>query len=189
MTQLTLTAPVSGVVVASTPKRPPSRDEARQQLSGWTGTPLDPENRGAFLEPGTELLDVAPADEADRLEATLVIDQIDRNDVFEGQPVELRFDHYPRRVFDTKVAEFSRRHIEFSPPALSNKYGGPLATVSERDGQEKLAGNAYQATAKLDLDAADFRPGMRGQARLAAADRSAGQWLWRWVRRTFHFRM
>ena len=189
MRQLTLRAPVAGVVVASTGKKESTREEARSQLPSWSGTPLDPENHGAFLEPGTELLAVAPAERVDRLEATLLIDQADRNDIYEGQPAELRFVHYPTRVFETDVAEFARRHVEYAPPPLSNKYGGPLATVSQPDGKEKLASNAYQATALLDLDAGLFRPGMRGQARLAAADRSAGQWLWRWVRRTFHFRM
>lgn len=185
---LTLTAPASGTVVAATAQqRPQQRDS--ETLPTWKGTPLDEENRGAFLEAGTALLVVAPEETTGKVEATLLVDQADRNDVFEGQEVELRFDHIPDKLYDSKVETFSARHVEFAPPPLSNKYGGPLPTVSEQDGRERLSGNAYQATVMLDADPDLMRPGLRGRARLDAPNRSAWVWAWRWIRQTFHFKL
>ncbi|MDQ3331235.1 MAG: biotin/lipoyl-binding protein, partial [Planctomycetota bacterium] len=187
--ELKIVASVPGIVVA-----PPEQGQANgggdgRTLSTWSGSPLEPENVGAYLEAGTQLLSLAPRDSAGKIEATLLVDQADRNDVFEDQSVELRFDHIPDKIYDSQVAEFAHRHVEFAPPPLSNKYGGPLATVSEQDGRERLSSNAYQARVLLDSDPELMRPGLRGTARLDAANRSAGQWIWRWINQTFYFRL
>jgi hypothetical protein len=42
---------------------------------------------------------------------------------------------------------------------------------------------------ELDVDPQLLRDGMRGEARLIVARRSAAGWLWRWVRTTFKFRL
>ncbi|HEX6986291.1 MAG TPA: biotin/lipoyl-binding protein [Planctomycetaceae bacterium] len=186
--ELTIEAPAAGVVVAPPEQRQPEGRDVGTTLPTWQGTPLDPENRGAFLDEGTVLLAIAPAAEDGKIEATLLVDQADRNDVYEGQPVELRFDHIPDELYESEVAEFARRHVEYAPPPLSNKYGGPLATVSEQDGKERLASNAYQATVLLDADPDLMRPGLRGTARLDAS-RSAAAFAWRWFWQTFHFRL
>ena len=188
LAELTLTAPFDGLVVAP-PQQPNSRETgAGKSLPTWEGTPLDRKNQGAFLEAGTVLLTLAPLDQADRIEATLFIDQADRNDVYPGQSVELRFHHIPDVLYDSEVAEFSPRPVDHAPPPLSNKYGGPLATVSGQDGRERLTSNAYQATVLLETDRHLMLSGLRGTARLDAT-RSASQWIWRWFRQTFHFRL
>ena len=188
LAQLTLLAPAGGTVVAPPERRTPATDED-STLPDWHGNPLEPRNHGAFLDAGTLLLAVAPDRDDGRFEATLLVDQADRNDIYEGQAAELKFDHLPERTYDSKVARFSRRHVEYAPPALSNKYGGSLATVSGNDGREKLAGNAYQATVLLAADPDLLRPGMRGTARLDAASRSTAGWAWRYIRQTFHFKL
>jgi putative peptide zinc metalloprotease protein len=187
--ELTVVAPVEGVVVAPAEQKKRQGREPGTTLPNWDGTPLEPRNRGAFLEAGTLLLSLAPVATEGKVEATLLVDQADRNDVFEGQPVELRFDHIPDTIYESEVETFSPRHVEFAPPALSNKYGGPLPTTSEQDGRERLSGNAYQATVLLAADPDLMRAGLRGTARLDARNRSAGAWAWRYLRQTFRFRL
>ncbi|MCA8997443.1 MAG: hypothetical protein KDA80_10655, partial [Planctomycetaceae bacterium] len=92
-------------------------------------------------------------------------------------------------VFNGEVIEFSDRYLEFAPPALSNKYGGPLATVSDPQGREKLTDLVYQATVEFDADPVFLKNGMRGNARIIVAERTLFDWLWRWFRQTFHFRL
>jgi len=186
---LTLVAPADGVVVAPTVQQRPEGRAPGKTLPTWSGSPIDERNRGAFLEPGTPLLVVAPEATAGKVEATLLVDQADRNDVFEGQEVELRFDHIPDKLYESKVETFSPRHVEYAPPPLSNKYGGPLPTVSDQEGRERLSGNAYQATVLLDADPELMRSGLRGTARLDAKNRSAWMWAWRTLRQTFHFEL
>jgi putative peptide zinc metalloprotease protein len=187
--ELTIVASVPGVVVDPPAQNGQNKGGDDRSLPNWKGSPLDPENKGAYLEAGTQLLAIAPAKSAGKVEATLLVDQADRNDVFEDQSVELRFEHIPDKIYHSKVAEFSHRHVEFAPPPLSNKYGGALATVSEPDGRERLSSNAYQARVLLDSDPELRRPGLRGTARLDAANRSLGRWIWRWISQTFYFRL
>jgi putative peptide zinc metalloprotease protein len=186
--ELTIAAPVAGVVVAPTEQKKRDGGEPGKTLPTWDGTPLEPRNRNAFLDAGTLLLSLAPATTQGKVEATLLVGQADRNDVFEGQKAELRFDHITDTLYETTIETFSPRHVEYAPPPLSNKYGGPLPTVSESDGREKLSENAYQATALLDADPELMRPGLRGSARLDVP-RSAWSWTYRYLRQTFRFRL
>jgi putative peptide zinc metalloprotease protein len=72
---------------------------------------------------------------------------------------------------------------------LSSKAGGELTTVADTHGHERLTNSAYQATVRLDEDADLLRCGMRGRARFTVERRSAVGWIWRYFRRTFHFRL
>jgi putative peptide zinc metalloprotease protein len=191
--QLRLVADRAGYVVAPARLPEPKHDPVRRQLPTWHGTPLDPENLGAFLEPGTQVLSVAP--DLKEYVAVLYVDQADRNDVAVGQAVDLKFEHLPARTYACEVTVISEREVQFAPEALSNKAGGVLPTVSDEDGRERLQSPAYQAIVplrgdeQLVSDVALFKPGVRGYARFLVDRRSAGDWLWRWFRRTFHFRL
>ena len=182
--QLTLRAPRDGVVVPP-PRRPPAAS-ADDRLPDWDGVPLDRENVGATLETGDAVAVVA-AD--DRQRALLFIDQKDRNDVFPGQTVELKFDHRAGEVVESAVERFAPRDLDEVPGAVSNKYGGTLATVTDGEGREKVTSLVYQATAPIPDEAGVLRPGLRGEARVDQPDRTAGQWLWRRLRRLFLFEL
>ena len=187
--QLTLRAPRAGVVLPppAKPDTPNVTDAtAGGRLPGWGDTPLDPENAGAALETGTALCVVA-AD--DRRRALLFVDQADRNDVFVGERVELKFDHRPGTVYESEVERFSPRDLDTVPGAVSNKYGGALATVTDAEGREKVTSLVYQATAPIPEAAGPLRPGLRGSARVDQPDRTAGEWLWRRARRLFLFEL
>jgi hypothetical protein len=61
--------------------------------------------------------------------------------------------------------------------------------VSDPRGREKATSHTYEGTVVLNVDPHLLRDGMRGEARLIVARRSAAGWLWRWVRTTFKFRL
>ena len=103
--------------------------------------------------------------------------------------IRLKLDHLPHQVYYGKVAAISSLPVEFAPPALSNKSGGDLATVTDDQGREKLESIAYQATVILDQDTHLLKSGLRGRAKFLIARRSAWDWTWRYLRRTFHFRL
>lgn len=186
ISQLTIRAPVGGRVVAPPRRAEPTREDKRLQLSTWSGTPLDPQNAGCVLEPRTHLLSIAPDE---RLQAVVLVDQSARNDMDVGQAVELKFDHLPHAVYTGTIEDISKRDLEFAPEQLSNKLGGELATVTDRQGRERLQSRVYQATVLLEPDGNLFQPGMRGAARFLVDQRTAGEWIWRYLRRTFHFRL
>ncbi len=184
--QLTLVAPVDGVVVEPPRTERPVHDRTRDELGGWYGTPLDPRNDHALLEERTQVLSIAPSE---NLEAVLVIDQSHRDDVAVGDPVELKFDHLPSRTYSATLDTISDRHLEFAPQALSNKADGELPTVTDKQGRERLTSIAYQATVLIREDADLMRPGLKGWARFVVDRRTTGEHLWRYFRKTFHFRL
>ncbi len=184
--QTIVRAPIAGRIVAARRSQPSTVDQDAERLPRWSGTPLNPRNIGAYMEQRTPLCSIAPSD---RFEAILLVDQVDRNDVVIGQTVRLKLEELPHLVLEGVVTAVSDRHLEFAPPELSNKFQGPLATVSDAEGREQLTHLTYQATVPLTVDADLLRSGMRGEARIIIAQRSAGQWIWRWLRSTFHFRL
>ena len=116
-------------------------------------------------------------------------DQADRRDLKLGLPVRMKLEHLPESTLDGKVESISGRSIEFVPAVLSNKHKGPLPTVQDQQGREKLTSPAYQASVPLDVDPLIVRTGMRGRARVIISHRSAWDWTWRWLRTTFQFKV
>jgi putative peptide zinc metalloprotease protein len=184
--QLEIRSPCDGVVVAPPRVPEPARDDTRRQLSKWFGTPLDPQNFGCYLTERSPILAVAPKDTCD---AVLYIDQGDRDDVRVGQDVQIKLEHLADTTYDGKIEKISARESDVAPETLSNKAGGELPTTTDKQGREHLTSSAYQATVRLEGDTDLLRPGMRGRARVTVAHRSAAGWLWRYFRRTFHFRL
>jgi putative peptide zinc metalloprotease protein len=186
MKHLVVVAPISGTVIAP-PRRPaPKLEQAKTRLGGWTGTPLDAKNFGEYLEDRTELLSIAPSK---KMQAILYLDQADRHDVFVGLNVGLKFDHLPNRVYRGTISEIAAAHSDFAPENMATKNGGQLATTATQDGREQLQEAAYQATVVLEESTELLTPNLRGTARFMAANRSAFGWMWRSIRRTFHFKM
>lgn len=197
--ELTIVAPVSGSVVAPPRTPEPDYEQARKQLPAWRGIPSDSKNAGALLEERTHLLSIAPND---RFQAIVLIDQGDINDLVaddfaerlqetqaENRRIELKFDHLAARTYEAPIKEVSPGALEYVPEQLSNKLGGELPTVTDKQGREKLISKVYQATVELTEDTASLKSGMRGRARFWVEERTLGQWLWRYLCRTFHFRL
>ena len=105
------------------------------------------------------------------------------------QLIQLKFDHLPSRTYQGHIHEVSKNPLEYVPEQLSNKLGGDLPTVTDSQGRERLLSSVYQATVELDQDTELLRSGMRGLARFRVEELTAGQWLWRYINQTFHFRL
>ena len=184
--ELSVHAPSDGTVVAVARQAEPKTAPEGFELHAWYGTPLDEQNLGCLLEPRTHVLSLAPDS---RFQAVLLVDQADRGDVNTGQDVDIKFEHLPSEVYEGTVSQIAERHIEYAPGTLSNKSGGELPTVTDRQGRERLTSIAYEATVLLDEESGLLRAGMRGRSRFSVGHRSAWQWTWRWLRHTFHFRL
>ena len=183
---LEVIAPIAGTIVAPSRRSRPKIGAMNEQLVQWHGAPLQEENLGAYLEEQTQICSLAPTAE---LRAIVLISQSDRRDLDVGDHIRLKFDHITWQVFEGQVVEFSDRHLEFAPPALSNKYGGPLATVTDPEGREELTTPVYQAMVKFETRPDELKTGMRGVGRFIVAERTLFDWIWRWFRQTFHFRL
>lgn len=183
---LSIRAPIDGTVVAPPRVPEPKLDLAMKHLSPWFGSPLEARNIDALIQPATHLLSVAPDD---RYQVVMMIDQSVRNDFTVGQPVRVKIDHLANDTYRGKITEVSLIDSQFAPQPLSNKSGGDMATVTDDKGRERLDSAAYQATVTLDQDLDLLRTGVRGRARYTIMTRSLGQWIYRYLRQTFHFRL
>jgi len=179
-------SPIAGRIIEPSRAKRATIEVMKERLPGWHGTPLNPANLNAFLDERTHICSVAPSGE---FNAVVLVKQGDRLDIEVGDPIRLKLDEFPGQVFNGKVREFSDRYLQFAPPALSNKFGGPLATVTDPQGREKLTDLVYQAMVDFDAQPELLKTGMRGNARIIVAERTLFGWIWRWFRQTFHFRL
>jgi putative peptide zinc metalloprotease protein len=184
--RLQIVAPCSGTVVAPPAVRQPAGDHRREPAPHWSGTPLAPGNVGAWIETGTHVLSVAPTT---RCDALVVIEQHQRDELDVGCAVELKCDFQPAATWTGSLVAIAGQHIESVSTALSNKFGGPVPTVTASDGRERLMIDAFQGIVELPAGAPALLSGMQGRARFTVSHRTAAQWLWRYLRTTFHFRM
>jgi hypothetical protein len=106
-----------------------------------------------------------------------------------GCQVELKCDFEPGVTRSGSLVVIADRDIEVVPDELSNKFGGPVPTLSAPDGRERLLTHAFEGLVELPGAAPHLLPGMQGRARLTVCHRTAAQWLWRWTMSTFHFRI
>jgi len=180
--RLRLVAPRAGHVMLP-PLKQPGADE-QHGLPGWSGTPLDPRNRGTYLGVSERFCQIGdPA----ALEAILVIDQADIEFVARNQPVEVRLDLLSAESFESTVENIARVELEASPSRLSAKAGGDLTTVTDVSGQEQLMSTSYQARVLLRDEEGILHEGLRGQAKIRTAPQTLATRLYRSLRQTFNF--
>jgi hypothetical protein len=192
--QRVIRSPVSGTLVAARriPEQP--RNELEEmKLAAWHGTPLDPVNAGCSLEPGQEVVSIAPSK---KLQAVLYIDQTDREELPASMDVQIKLDHLADTTWMTKITQVSLKGEVVAPEALTTRFGGSLATKPGQGGQEQLASTYYRAIAELHFDypaskpdAVLMRPGMRGHARFMVSDRTLFEWGKLYFYETFRFRL
>src|SRR5206468_943028 len=108
-----LTAPQSGTVLP--PHRTPPRD-LPGELNAWSETPLDPRNRGTFLETGTLVCQIG---DPRKFDATLLLDQADLEFVHEKQPVQIRLDAFPELKLRGRIVEIATAELSDLPRDLA----------------------------------------------------------------------
>ncbi|MCR9119468.1 MAG: hypothetical protein NXI22_21255, partial [bacterium] len=155
-------------------------------LPSWSGTPLDQSNVGAILNADTVVCRIT---EPGRFAATLAIDQSDMEFVSNDQRVEIVLDQLPYEKIVTLLEQIAPVEMKTIPIALSNKGGGPLPTVTNRQGAERPVGAVYNATAAIDDPTNTLLIGGRGVARIHVGSRTIGQRIWRGFCQTFNFDM
>ncbi len=183
--RLELVAPVSGTILPPPLTTRHEPDEERLPL--WSGTPLDPENRGAVFEPGVLFCQVG---DPKQLEAVLIVDQADRNIVREGQAVDLKIEGFPSMTIHSKITEIAESELKVTPQRLSTQSGGEVPTKTDpATGIQRPMSTSYQARAPIDDPDGLLRLGLRGQARVYTDWVPLGTRLWRVVAHTFNFKM
>jgi hypothetical protein len=103
--------------------------------------------------------------------------------------VELKFEHMAEVTYTGRVALISELGEFYAPEPLSNKYGGSMTTVTDKQGRERLVSRAFRVVVRLNNDLHLLKPGMRGQGRFLVDERTAWQWIKRYFYETFRFRL
>lgn len=184
--KLKVKAPSSGIVMAPPYKKNPPSNE--HELPQWSGSLLDPENLGAFLQPHDAICRIGdPA----TYECLLAVDQSDLNSVRPGQSVRYKLDSYAGEVFETEVADessISREPMKTMPQSMAVQAGGQVPTRTDASGMPVPLSATYQVTVpvKENTDRL-YRIGQRGRAKISADPMSLGRRVWRLITRTFHF--
>lgn len=187
--RLKIVAPVDGTVIPPPRARDRSRDNEAELVS-WSGTPLDLENVGATLFPEGPQNIVCQIGNPNAWEAVLVIDQDDIDLVQSGgHEVQLMFDAWTYRTFHSVIEAPSEDPMETVSPRLASTSGGPLAAEASEDGTIHPLSTSYQAVAQLGKEEPFFRNGLIGQARIKIHPRTLADRLWRYLTRTFNFRL
>jgi putative peptide zinc metalloprotease protein len=186
LAKLRLTAPIDGVVLP--PPFTPKREKPELQLATWSGTPLEPENVGAYLEERALFCQIG---DPKKLEAVMVIDQGDRNMVDLDQKVDLKINGLPGKTFyGHKFTDISEKELEEAPKRLASKHGGELPTKTDPlTGAEQPQSTSYQANVAIDDDTGQLRLGLCGTARIYTRWLSGGERFWRLLSHTFNFKL
>ena len=172
--QLTLHAPRTGTVLAM---RSPQSDQS-ESLRSWQGSPLDPRNRGCYLEAGIALCQVATPD---RLEATVVVEQSQVDAIEVGQTVEVCLDELSQSYRQGVVRAIAELRSESAPPELIAKQ---LLPVSHNAGEPRLLGTYYQVSVTLD-SGSPVPLGASGYARIHVAPQTLARRIYEAVCASF----
>jgi putative peptide zinc metalloprotease protein len=176
--RLALVASRDGVVLPA-PNVPPEVPESHA-LPRWTGTPLDPVNRGTLLATGTLVCLVG---EPDKFEAILHVDERDVELVQNGQQVSIRLDHLPNQTLAGSIVEISKLDLDVMPRELSA--AGDLPAHEVGDGPPRPLDTWYQARVKLDGHPKHLVARMHGRAKISVASQTMCERLLRWLKQTF----
>jgi putative peptide zinc metalloprotease protein len=182
--RLNLVAPASGIVL-SAPEVPKQSDPTNRELPAWSGTALRKENVGAYLQPPAVYCQIG---DPHKWEANIAIDQDDIEFVHVGQEVKIKLDLLPYATFDTTIDEIGPQ-LEFSSRQLSSKGGGELMSKTEKSGLDRPINTSYQARAAIDDASGTLVQGLRGRAKIAGDWQPIGKRLWRYIMRTFNFKL
>jgi putative peptide zinc metalloprotease protein len=181
--RLVVVAKRDGIVLPPPEKQPQPGGDGR--LPGWSGSPLQPYNRGALLTAEDLICEIGSPDE---LEAVLIVDQGDVQLVDIGQRVDLKLEANRIETFSGTITEKSETEIRHTSSALALQTGGDLQTeIDPETGQARPRSVSYQARVPLDDADVLLRPGYRGSAKIHVAPMSLGQRLWRVIAKTFNF--
>jgi putative peptide zinc metalloprotease protein len=179
--RLTLSAPAAGCVLPPSPRDEPLPDG---QLRTWTGSPLDEQSRGAYLETGVLVCRIG---DPRRLGAVLVVDQADIAFVRPSQRVSIQLDQLPGETFGGAVEEIAEIDLEDAPRELVS--GGHLPAIEDEHAGRRPLNTCYLTRVSLDDHDRPLLLGACGRAKIHVAPRSLGSRIYRYLCRTFRFEL
>jgi putative peptide zinc metalloprotease protein len=183
--KLTIVAPRDGVVLP--PPYKPSPKDTQGKLPNWTGSPFEDKNRGATLQRGEMICRVG---DPRQLEATLIIDQADIDLVRRDHEVRLLAKEVPEKAYNGQIKKIAEIDVKRVHDTLGTQAGGGLDTKTDPNtGSVKPISTSYQASVPLDNSDDLLFVGATGNARIYTGWQSVGERLYRYVIRTFHFRL
>ena len=182
--RLSLVSGRSGVVIPPPNVPRIAMENNNHRLPTWSGSPLDSENRNAFLETSTLFCVVG---DPDRLHAKLIVNQSDVKLVSIGQKVKLMFDELPGKRFEGIVEGVSQDRIEVLPRELSRTNGGHVAAKPNVDKSESPLLNSYEVSVSLKSNQLVLT-GFRGTAKIEVSQLPLGQQLRRYLQTVVNFR-
>jgi putative peptide zinc metalloprotease protein len=175
--RLSIAAPLGGTVFPPPPSDVP---DVKDALPAWSGSPLDRDNVGCWLEAGIPLCRVG---DPRQLEAVLVVDQADIESLREGQLARVYFAGAWRPLAG-RVVEIARVDSDELPAELM--ITGRLPSQPGSDGRLEPLGTLYRVRVALEsLDGIAPPLDALGQASIRVAPRSLVQRSHAWLRRTF----
>ena len=181
---LILRAPMAGTVVS-----PPWRihhPPPDGQLPQWWGSPLERQNLGATLEPGTVVCSVG---NPQYLEAVVIVAQSRMPFLEIGQRIELILHEFPSVTYVGILEEIERQAITSLELQLTTGAGGEIPTTRRQDREEP---NRASYRIRMELDNTSdqsIRVGMTGIGKVHVEPQSLGFRLWLFVSETFNFLM
>lgn len=189
--QLSLRAPVDGVVVSPYWKQKPAEKDPSMasRLPEWHGLPLRPWNLNLTLQPGTHVCNVG---DPKKLEAVMIVDQSKIDFIMAGQKVKIKLEQLPAETFVSKVdrpIDIEHHRMESVPVQLSTKGGGAVPTMSEEGGIERPQSPSFRVKVDLDNESEIMKVGMTGRGKINVAPQTLWQRLWRLCSNVFNFKL
>jgi putative peptide zinc metalloprotease protein len=174
---LKLPAPTAGKVVP--PPAVPARTAPDRELPGWTGTPLDPENRGAYLERGTLVCLVGDGRSYD---GVVFVDETDVPYLRVGQQARIRLQQSLGLALTARVVDVAQTKLETTPIQLASQHD--VAVRADSAGERTPVRTIYQVRLAIDATNAPLLVGARGVAEISVLPQTIAQRIVRWLRRT-----
>ncbi|MBS0206525.1 MAG: hypothetical protein JSS49_26855 [Planctomycetes bacterium] len=174
---LVLRAPCDGVVL---PANWQSGSGIHGALPDWSGSPLDPRNRGCLVKTGTTICLVGATESR---VAIVLVNQDDMNLVRVGQSVGIIWRELAGELMSGRIVELSALDLELLPRDAVRRLNLPAR--SNADGSLMPVGTWYQARVQLDGADAPLIRGAVGDASIVIDAQSLSARLYRWLARTF----
>ncbi len=105
------------------------------------------------------------------------------------QPIKVKLDEFPDRTFRSQITEIAKVDLKVTPRNLSSKSGGEVITKTDEAGSERPQNTSYEARAPIDDPDALLTVGLKGRAKISTKWQSLGQRGWRYLTRTFNFKL
>jgi putative peptide zinc metalloprotease protein len=170
ISRLTLVAPSDGLVLP--PPQTPAPPASAARLAAWSGTPLDAQNVGSFLETGTLVAVVArPGD----WQAVAIVEQADVPLVQNGAAARIVLPGGSGGSTKGEVVDIARRDADELP--LHLVAAGMLPAAKDSAGRPRPGPATYEVRIALANPPRALLPGNVGWVSLAAPPEPLGQRL------------